>query len=166
MITTAKLDSFLIVKGSADADKELLAFDRALIMAKVNNVNLIKISSILPPNASQIIEFKLTPACLLPIAYSYRTSSIVGEQLAASVAVGIPTDKSNPGVIMEYSYNGSAKVAEEKVRWMAEEALRTRNYGIKEILSTSIDHVVHTCGCAFAGVALVNREIIFSLLKP
>ena len=42
-------ERFIIVSAAAEAGYALTAFDAALLKAGIGNVNLVKISSILPP---------------------------------------------------------------------------------------------------------------------
>ena len=146
--------NFLLCRGASEGYTPLNAFDAALLEAGVGNTNLMKMSSILPPGLTRKNSATFAPGGFLPIAYASITSVTPQEVISAGVAVAIPEDVSKPGVIMEYSARGHAEDVERIVRSMAEEALKYRNWPLKEVLSIAVEHRVETVGAAFAGVAL------------
>ena len=147
-------NKFFLAAGHSEGMTPLNAFDSALMDAGVGNTNLMRMSSILPPNSKQIKPFKLPLGALIPIAYAGKTSTQVDEIISAGVAVAIPQDKKLNGLIMEYSAPGRKTDIERIVRDMAEEGMRYRNYKLKEILSISAEHHVKNIGAAFASVVL------------
>lgn len=144
------------VTGASEGYSPLNAFDAALLKAGVGNTNLVKMSSIVPPNTREIpvSELRLPPGALVPVAYASMESDIPGSIICAAVAAAWPTDPSKPGLIMEYHAHGHREDAESVVRKMAEEGLRMRGWEIKEIKSAAIDHTVQKHGAAFAAVVL------------
>ncbi|MBR3204593.1 pyruvoyl-dependent arginine decarboxylase [Candidatus Saccharibacteria bacterium] len=95
-------NSFFITQGIGVGKSELVAFDDALIQAKISNYNLVKISSILPKRAvQQLHKISLTEGSILPTAYATVSSKSKGDILATAIAVGIPKDPNSVGVIME-----------------------------------------------------------------
>src|SRR5438309_1543062 len=57
--------------GAAEGDTELNAFDNALLAARVGNLNLIRVSSVLPQDATVLEEpIQITPGSLVPTVYS------------------------------------------------------------------------------------------------
>jgi len=145
---------FFMVTGSSEGYTELNAFDGALLNAGIGNTNLVKMSSIVPPNCQEIEPVKLPYGALVPVAYATITSDLEGEVISAAVAVGIPKDSSKPGLIMEYSSRGRKKDIEKIVRKMVEEGMKIRNEDVAVIKSVSIEHEVHKIGTAFASVVL------------
>jgi arginine decarboxylase len=146
---------FFLTQGASEGYTPLNAFDGALIASKVGDVNLVKLSSILPPGCRRSLQpWPLDAGALTPVAYASITSHLPGEQIAAAVSVGIPKNPDEPGVIMEYSARGTAKSAEKIVRQMAKDAFAMRGRELKAILSTSVEHNVHSIGTAFAAVVL------------
>lgn len=143
---------YRLAAGAAEGDAPLTAFDAALLAAGLGNVNLIKVSSILPPGARHDESLAFPRGALVPTAYGTLTSSQPGQQIAAAVAIGIGPD--GFGVIMEYSGTVGAEEAESAVRQMAVEAMQRRGLPIVEIRSKAIAHTVQKTGCAFAAVAL------------
>jgi len=143
---------FKLVAGSGENISPLNAFDQALLEAGAGNVNLLKVSSILPPGAVYDENISLPPGSLVPIAYGTLTSSKPGETIAAAVGVGIPED--GFGVIMEYSGHVSKKDAEDIVTEMVKEAFQTRNLKLTKCLVKAVEHQVIETGSVFAGVIL------------
>ena len=87
--------------GSAEGTTPLNAFDNALLAAGIGNINLVKVSSILPPQAAVIDLPRLRPGAIVPTAYAAMTSEVPGEVVAAGVGWARPTDPKCNGVIME-----------------------------------------------------------------
>lgn len=145
---------FFMVIGKGDSEYALNAFDLALLDAGIGNLNLIKVSSILPPDAREVKPVQFSPGELISIAYAEKTSHIKGEIIAAAVAVAIPQNKNQNGLIMEHSGAGTAKEMEEIVRNKAEIGMQYRNYKIKDIKSISIEHTTINIGAVIAGVVL------------
>jgi len=150
---------FFLTAGSAEGYTPLNAFDAALLDARVGDVNLVKLSSILPPGCRHVERIVLEPGSLTPVAYASITSHLPGETIAAAVACGVPADPDQPGVIMEYSARGSAHSAEEIVREMAKQAFDVRKRELKEILSVSIEHHVTSIGSTFAAVVFGYGDV-------
>ena len=135
-------DRFFITSGCGNSKFKLVAFDEALRAAQIADYNLIKISSILPKGC-QLSEPKELPVkgAGLSTAFGSISSNEKGVQIASAVAVAIPEDVAEVGVIMEYSGYCNAQFAEEQVRMMAEEAMKNRCRRVKEILSSSVEGV-------------------------
>jgi arginine decarboxylase len=151
MLETPK--RYSLVAATAEAERKLTAFDLALLNAGVGNVNLIRVSSILPPGAKFEESLVIPPGSLLPIAYGSIASDEPGALIAAAVAVGIgQTD--DFGVIMEFSGRCGREEAEREVSDMVTEAFRYRNKELTEIKVIGVEHLVEHYGCAFAAVPL------------
>jgi len=146
---------FFLTSGSGEASTELNAFDAALLDAKIGDTNLVKLSSILPPRAEEIEPYELPKGSLVPLAYGDRVSSEPGTTISASVAVGIPTDPSHAGLIMECSRIGGPGPCEVAVREMVREGMEViRGIRIREIKSISATLTVRRVGAVFAAVVL------------
>lgn len=147
---------FTLSTGVGHSQSQINAFDRALISAGISDYNLIKISSILPPNCFQEESVFLGKGSLLPTAYTYIHANDVGAKIAASVAVGIPADCSDIGVIIKYCGCASKKELEALARTSALQAMNDRKISIKTIVSASTECIVKTpeYHCAFAAVSL------------
>lgn len=143
---------YSLVCGVGDSATKLNAFDMALLNAGVGNLNLLRVSSILPPSCEYVDKMEIPPGSLTPIAYGTISSDVKGQEIAAAVAIGLSED--TYGVIMEYSGVCSKEEAEERVIEMAREAFRMRNLPLVKVVSKAISHKVENCGSAFAGVVL------------
>lgn len=145
---------FFFAKGAAEGSTPLNAFDGALINAGIGNYNLVKVSSIIPPHCSEKTELKIPLGSLVPTAYASIISDIPGEIISAGVAIALPEDEEQSGLIMEYSARGHKEEIEEIVRNMAKEGMKKREKKISKLLSKSIESKVKHIGAAFAGVVL------------
>lgn len=150
-----------ISKGKGVSVNGLPSFDKALLEAGVGNYNLVRLSSILPAGCEWCdvseLPHRLQEGSLLPVAYSTITSDKKGDVIVSTIGVGIPVDKSNVGVIMEYSVkNVSESAAVECLRGMIREAFEVRGWELEKIIETSISDTVdvngekHTTFCCIA----------------
>ena len=146
--------------GSSEGETELTSFDGALLKSGIGNTNLIKMSSIVPPNSKKVSPVEIPAGSFLPIAYASITSSEPGETIAAAVATAIPLDKSLNGVIMEHSNHAPLEFVEEKVRKMAEEAMSMRGITQFTIESKGIEAKVERYATAFAAVVLWDTSLL------
>jgi len=144
--------------GHAEGGTILNAFDNALLAAGLGNVNLIKVSSIVPPGV-EIVELpKIKPGALVPTAYAAMTSDVPGQTVAAAVGYALPDDPAKPGVIMEYHDLADRRTAERSIRAMLEEAFRVRGEMIRELKVFVAEHTVERVGCAVAAIALLSDD--------
>ncbi|HEY8462802.1 MAG TPA: arginine decarboxylase, pyruvoyl-dependent [Bacillota bacterium] len=150
MLPTPK--RYTLVAGAAEGHSELNAFDNALLNSGIGNLNLIKISSILPPEAVFTANLEIPPGSLIPTAYGSTISSQPGELIAAAVGVGL--SKNTFGIIMEYSGACSQAEAEAEVTRRVEEAFSRRNLPLSKLVIKAAEHRVAQIGSVFAGVAL------------
>jgi len=144
--------------GHAEGGTTLNAFDNALLAAGIGNINLMKVSSIVPPEVSIIELPKLKPGALVPTAYASITSERPGETITAAVGYALPDDPGKNGVIMEFHGSGTRVAAEEKIQQMLEEAFRVRGEVIHEMRVFAVDHTVERIGCALAAITLLAEE--------
>jgi arginine decarboxylase len=144
--------------GHAEGGTALNAFDNALLAAGIGNINLIKISSILPPDVPVVELPKIKPGALVPTAYAAITSETPGETVAAAVGYALPDDPAKNGVIMEFHGVATRDEAERQIRAMLEEAFRVRGEPMAEMRVLSVDHRVERIGCALAAITLLGEE--------
>lgn len=154
MVPTPNIYS--LVKGAAEGRTRLNAFDKSLLEAGVGDTNLMRMSSILPPAADQVSinDISLPKGGLIPLAYATIDGTTPGQWISAAIAVGIPEDDREPGVIMEFEDHSSLKSVEEIVRQMVVDGFEYRNRKLKEIKSLGIEHQVEQCGSVFAAAVL------------
>ncbi|NLY54164.1 MAG: arginine decarboxylase, pyruvoyl-dependent [Firmicutes bacterium] len=144
---------FTLRSGYGEAETPLNAFDVALLAAGMGDLNLLKVSTILPPGAVYTEELDIAPGSLVPTAYATLSSQMPGTRITAAVAVGLPAD-AGCGVIMACSGHCSREEIEERITAMVEEAFAMRQRPLREIRIAAVEHVVEKCGSVFAGVAL------------
>ncbi len=142
--------------GHAEGGTALNAFDNALLAAGIGNINLIKVSSIIPPDVDVIELPKIKPGALIPTAYAAMTSDVPGETIAAAVGYALPDDPAKPGVIMEFHDITDRETAERRIGDMLDEAFRVRGETIREMKIVSVDHCVERVGCTVAAITLLS----------
>lgn len=144
--------------GHAEGGTTLNAFDNALLAAGIGNINLIKVSSILPPDVPVIELPKIKPGALIPTAYAAMTSDVPGETVAAAVGYAVPDDPAKNGVIMEFHGIASRAEAERQIHAMLDEAFRVRGEVVKDRRVVAVEHTVERIGCALAAITLLSDE--------
>ncbi len=143
---------YYLTSGSAEGESDLTAFDGALLNAGIGNVNLLKVSSILPPQANYVQKLALPPGALVPTAFGTIVSQEPGEVIAAAIAVGLSKDTF--GIIMELVGKFAQQEAEEKIKNMVKESFELRKMELSEIRVSSVEHVVKKIGCAIAAAPM------------
>jgi arginine decarboxylase len=147
--------SFSIVTGHGVGNTELDAFDAALLNAGIGNMNLVKVSSIIPPHCIFRPNFKFQEGQLVYIAYVDKISGTTGENIAAAIGVARPKDLSLAGLIMEYCGSGTCKSAEAVVKGMCISGMKRRSITEYDIqLYSTETEVGDNYSCAFGGVVL------------
>jgi arginine decarboxylase len=144
--------------GHAEGGTALNAFDNALLAAGIGNINLLKVSSILPPEVPVVELPKIKPGALVPTAYAAITSETPGEIVAAAVGYAVPDDPAKNGVIMEFHGVASRDEAERQILAMLDEAFRVRGETIAERRVVAVEHRVERIGCALAAITLLGEE--------
>ncbi len=146
--------TYFMVSGAAEGPSTLNAFDHALLDAGIGDTNLVRMSSILPPGVRRTCPRPLPPGALVPVAYARMLSGQAGETIAAAVAIALPEDPAQPGLIMEH--HGAASLAEisSAVRTMAIAGMEHRRRRIRDVVVEGAEHRVVDHGCAFAAVVL------------
>lgn len=147
---------YCLVSGAAEGNTRLNAFDNALLEARVGDTNLMRMSSICPPNAQEVSrdDITLPGGGLIPLAYAHIDSQTPQTWIASAVAIGIPEDPTLPGVIMEFEDHTRLEYVETIVKQMVVDAFKYRKRALKEIKFMGIEHQVETCGATFAAAVL------------
>ncbi len=141
-----------VTAGAAEGTTELNAFDNALLAAGVGNLNLIKVSSIVPPG-SVLLDSPpdLTPGSLVPTVYTSVHSDTAGETICAALGIGMGRD--SHGMIFEHSAS-SREVAERVVSGMVKEGFASRGLPLERLIVRAVEHRVERLGCAIAAAVL------------
>ena len=144
--------------GNAEGSTPLNAFDNALLAAGIGNINLIKVSSILPPG----VELVALAADQAGRARAHRLRGHdqrgPGEVVAAAVGWARPVDPAKNGVIMEFHDKATREEAERMIVQMLEEAFRVRGETIRDMKVFAAEHRVERTGCALAAVTLLSDD--------
>lgn len=142
----------ILASGAAEGGTELNAFDNALLKAGIANLNLVYVSSILPPKALITYEVPfIEKGTIVPVVIAKVLSDKAGEKIASAIAIGVGEEF---GVIMEHSGKGSKEEIEEVVKRKVEEGFRVREMELKELHLVSVEHTVKKLGCAIAAAIL------------
>jgi arginine decarboxylase len=155
---TKRITMAAATAGHAEGGTALNAFDNALLAAGIGNINLVKVSSILPPEVPVIDLPKIKPGALIPTAYAAMTSEVPGQTIAAAVGYAVPDDPAKNGVIMEFHGLADRQQAEDAIRAMLDEAFRVRGESIRELKVFAVEHTVERIGCALAAITLLAEE--------
>jgi len=150
MLPTPK--KFFLTAASAEGNSQLTAFDNALLAGRIGNINLIRVSSILPPSAEYDPDLVIPPGSLVPTAYGYITSETPGDLIAAAVGVGFSEDTF--GVIMEFAGQCNREEAAARIKAMLNEAFASRGLVLVDMKIEAVEHRVERVGCALAAVPL------------
>ncbi|NPB01696.1 MAG: hypothetical protein GXO28_02140 [Methanopyri archaeon] len=119
---------YTVVSGSATGPTEVSAFDAALADAGVADLNLVPVSSILPPDAIRLPEPpEMTPGTTV---HAVLAKAVDEEKVAAAVAVAHLEE--GYGVISERT-GPDADTAEELALEDVEAMAETRNSDIVEV---------------------------------
>jgi arginine decarboxylase len=143
-----------ITSGKAEGPSKLNAFDNALLDAGIGDVNLIKVSSIIPTGA-EIVELPQFPAGkMVNTVLSYVSSSREGDQLCAVIVVAISDEL---GCVVEH---GGINQDPEKVKGealdMVNSMMQIRGLEIKDIIIKCQEHQVKNQGAAIAAVVYLE----------
>jgi arginine decarboxylase len=138
--------------GHAEGVTELNAFDNALLQAGIGNLNLIKLSSVVPAGV-QLLDARpeIDAGAVVPTVYTVKMSDTPGDVVAAAVGIGLRKD--GHGMIFENT-GGSREAVEDTVRRMVREGFAQRGLELDELLVFSSEHKVERIGCALAAVVL------------
>jgi arginine decarboxylase len=153
-----KVTKVAVTAGAAEGGTTLNAFDNALLAAGIGNVNLVKISSIVPPDVDIVDLPQIKPGAIVPTAYATLASEMPGETIAAAVGYALAEDRTKAGVIMEYHGQADRATAEQSVRAMLAEAFAARGERIRELRVVVAEHRVRAVGCVVAAIPLLSEE--------
>ncbi|RKY66521.1 MAG: arginine decarboxylase, pyruvoyl-dependent [Candidatus Latescibacterota bacterium] len=139
-------ERFCLVRGTAEGGTELNAFDNALLDAGIGDLNLIKVSSIIPPGCRREESLpKFPKGAFVPVVCVAHLGKVPGDTVAAALAVGIGPE--GFGVVMEAKAARGSE-AEELAREMVKEAFKVRDLKLTKLWALSAEHRVKRTGCA------------------
>jgi arginine decarboxylase len=144
-----------LTQGCAEGLTPLTAFDNALREAGIDNLNLLKVSSIVPKDARFGPRPELPVGTVVPTVYTHVVSNVPGEVISAVIAAGTGDEG---GVLMEYHHRGPADDAERVCQAMVEEGFSRRGWTLSDVAFATSEHKVDRLGCATAAVLLLESE--------
>ncbi len=122
-----------LTSGVGEGSTRLNSFDKALFNAGIGNLNLMRVTSILPARA-KIVDLRrdgnqvdIPFGCLVPTVYSTISSDVPGQKIACGLVLAVPDDRDRNGVIFEVSLLGDGQEVARILDGMAEEAAKLRN---------------------------------------
>ncbi len=136
----SKPKRFWMVSGAGTGDTALTAFDAAVLNAGIGNFNLVKVSSIVPPNCRREEappEAFLNPGSIVHCAFAHGTVKHGDQPVSAAVGVALPERPDEIGVVMEIAIPSDEDEARTIVRSMCQESMGMRSLAVKEILLAS-----------------------------
>lgn len=151
-----KANRYFITSSIGVGITGLTSFDNALMDSTLGNYNLVKVNSILPAKALRAMQVGCTEGNVLFTAFAHITPNKTVNILTASVAVGIPKNDSNVGVIMELACNEKIGKAEENITEMVKEAMSNRDIEIADILVKSSSIEADGSGKYFTAFAAIS----------
>ena len=122
--------NIFLTKGIGVSREKLTSFELALRDAGIASLNLIEVSSILPPNCSFVNKGEgsksLHPGQIVPVVLARSDSNKVGDLVSSGVGVAVPREKSDYGYLSEHHCLGMNDLQmEEYVEDLAAEMLAT-----------------------------------------
>ncbi len=117
-------------KGVGTHREKLTSFELALRDARIACYNLVRVSSIFPPNCNEVSIDEglkhLQPGQIVHVVMSESATAEPNRLVAASVGVAIPRDRSLFGYLSEHhAYGQTAKTAADYAEDLAAEMLAT-----------------------------------------
>lgn len=144
-----------LAQGSGEGLAPLTAFDNALRAAGIDNLNLIRVSSIVPAGARFGPKPTLPVGTIVPTVYTHIVSNVPGEIVSSVIAAGTGAEG---GVLMEYHHRGPADDGMRIAQSMVEEGFARRGWTLEDVRFASSEHKVDRLGCAVAAALMLDGE--------
>lgn len=136
---------FFVTSGKAVSKvSDLNAFDLALLNAKIGELNLVSVSSILPIGIEQLPITELPMGSITHCVLGEQRGG-EGEMVSAGIAYGFRKDGKG-GYVAEGHLHGTKKALKEILEWKMEEMAMIRDIEFRKIeykieeLSIPMDH--------------------------
>jgi len=143
-----------ITSGKSEGPSRLNAFDNALLDAGIGDVNLIKVSSIIPADSEFVKLPFLKQGSMINCVMASAHSKKKGDILTAVIAVAISDDF---GCVVEHSgVNEDPEEVENHAVFMVKEMMKVRNMEIKEMIIEKKTHVVENQGSVVAAIVYLR----------
>jgi arginine decarboxylase len=130
-----------LTKGKGQHKEKLASLEQALRMASIAPFNLIKVSSIFPPNCKLITRSEgakmLRPGQILFVVMSENSTNEAERLVSAAVGLAIPNDPNHYGYLSEHhAFGQTEKEAGTYAEDLAAEMLATtlgKNFNVDQI---------------------------------
>jgi arginine decarboxylase len=143
-----------ITSGRAEGPTKLNAFDNALLDADIGDVNLIKVSSILPSGTEVVPVPKFPAGDMVNCVLAYKSSDVEGDLITAVVAAATSDDF---GCVVENTgVNRDPEDVKNEAESMVKYMMDIRGLKIKEMLMADETHIVKKQGAVVAAVVYVG----------
>ncbi|MCE5214322.1 MAG: arginine decarboxylase, pyruvoyl-dependent [Methanobacterium sp.] len=143
-----------ITSGKAEGPTKLNAFDNALLDAGIGDINLIKVSSIIPADAEMVNLPQFPAGKMVNTVLSYVSSDQEGDDLCAVIAMALSDDL---GCVVEHSgVNKNPDEVKEEAVDMVKYMMRIRGKKINDLIIESQQHRVKILGAAVAAVVYLE----------
>ncbi len=155
-----------LTSGIGEGGTRLNAFDKALFSAGVANLNLVKVTSILPAGA-KVVDLKLAGqqvdipfGCLVPTVYTTIACDTPGQRIACGLVLAVPEDLERNGVIFEVSMVGDGQQVARILDGMVEEACRLRRMENYRVVKTITEYTIeHRIACVVSAALLIPPSL-------
>lgn len=139
-----------ITSGKAEGPSKLNAFDNALLDAGIGDVNLIKVSSILPADSKFVELPELKAGDMINCVLAHATSNKKGDVITAVIAAATSDDF---GCVVEHSeVNEDPEEVRKHAIFMVKQMMEIRKMEIKEIIVEEKSHVVENEASVVAAI--------------
>ena len=143
-----------ITSGRAEGPTKLNAFDNALLDAEIGDVNLIKVSSILPSGTEVVPIPKFPAGDMVNCVLAYNSSDVIGDYITAVIAVATSDDF---GCVVEnIGVNRDVDDVKNEAEFMVRYMMEIRGLEIKEIIIADESHIVKKHGAVVAAVVYIG----------
>lgn len=139
-----------LTAGKAEGPYKLNAFDNALLDAGIGDVNLIKVSSILPPDTQLQDLPKFDAGSMINCVLAHAYSDKEGDLISAVISVAIGEDL---GCVVENSgINRDPTHLRKEAEHMVQHMMSVRGKDIKELYFVQENHIVRNKGAVIAAL--------------
>jgi arginine decarboxylase len=143
-----------ITSGRAEGPTKLNAFDNALLDAKIGDINLIKVSSILPEGTEVVPVPKFPPGDMVNCVLAYISSDVEGDLISAAVALA--TSDYFGCVVENTGINRDPEDVKNEAESMVRYMMDVRGLNINEIKIANESHIVKKQGAVVASVVYID----------
>ena len=143
-----------ITSGRAEGPTKLNAFDNALLDAEIGDVNLIKVSSILPSGTEIVPVPKFLAGDMVNCVLAYESSEVEGDLISAAVAVA--TSDYFGCVVENTGINQDPEDVKNEAESMVRYMMDVRGLNIKEIIVADKSHIVKKQGAVVAALIYIG----------